>query len=51
MGVDWRTLGWAEYQMLLVGWNENHRDKKDDPKAPPDFERLRTVMAAHTSVQ
>lgn len=47
MGVDWRAIGWSEYQMLLTGWNENHRDTADDPKEP-NFERLRVIMAAHS---
>lgn len=48
MNVDWRTVGWLEYQMLLAGWNEIHRDKKDEPQGPSDFDRLKAIMATHS---
>lgn len=46
MGVDWRTLGWLDYQMMLAGWNEAH-DTDKSPSAP-DLERLKRFTAAHT---
>lgn len=48
MGIDWRTIGWLEYQMLLAGWNEIHRDQKGDSKDGPDLGRLRSFMKAHS---
>lgn len=48
MGVDWRSIGWREYQVRLAGWNENHREKKGEPTGEPDFERLKVHMAAHS---
>lgn len=48
MGVDWRTMGWTEYQMLLDGWNAAHDTEK--PKGEADVGRLRRFMAAHSSV-
>lgn len=48
MGVGWRTTGWLEYQMLLAGWNEIHRDTTNEPRGAPDFDRLRIIMANHS---
>lgn len=46
MGVDWRALGWSEYQMMLAAWNAAHSDEK--PKGEPDLDRLRAFTAAHS---
>ncbi len=48
MGLNWRTLGWREYQMNLAGWNEHHRDPGESPTGPGDLGRLRRFVEAHT---
>lgn len=48
MGIDWRTVGWGEYSMLLAGWNAAH--DTDTPKSEPDMKRLGRFMAAHESI-
>lgn len=45
-GLDWRTIGWAEYQTMLIGWNAAHDTQGG--KAPVDVARLERFMAAHT---
>jgi hypothetical protein len=46
-GLDWRTIGYAEYSTMLAQWNVVH-----DPNAPKggggDPARLERFMAAHT---
>lgn len=46
MGLDWRSLGWAEYQMHLAGWNAHHSDGKERPA--PDLSRLKRFVEAHS---
>lgn len=46
MGVDWRTIGWGEYSLLLEGWNAAHAT--DEPSREPDLKRLRSFMEAHS---
>lgn len=48
MGLDWRTAGWAEYQMHLAGWNEHHTDPKEKGAGEVDIPRLRRFVDAHT---
>lgn len=45
MGLDWRTLGWKEYQMALAGWNATQSTDESQGK---DFTRLKRAMEAHT---
>lgn len=49
MGLDWRTLTWPHYQMLLAGWNAQHGE--DGGKGEVDYTRLKRAMAAHASLQ
>jgi hypothetical protein len=47
MGVDWKTIGWVEYQTTLAFWNVAH--DPDAGKAPVDLGPLRRSLAAHTT--
>lgn len=46
MGLDWRQIGWAEYQIALAGWNANQ--ESDGKGGEADFSRLKRAMDAHT---
>lgn len=48
MGVDWRALGWKEYQMTLAGWNAQHAEDRTAGTGHDDFSRLRRAMKAHS---
>jgi hypothetical protein len=46
-GLDWRTIGYAEYQTMLAGWNAaQSADGKGGAVA--DTKRLKRFMDAHT---
>lgn len=49
MGLDWREMGWPEYQMTLAGWNASHEPEGAAPE--PDLDRLRRFTAAHATMQ
>jgi hypothetical protein len=45
-GLDWRTIGYAEYQTMLAGWNAA---QSGDGKgmSPADTTRLQRFVDAH----
>lgn len=45
MGVDWHSLTWWEYQVMLTEWNLRQPGGADGEK---DFTRLKLAMDAHT---
>lgn len=46
-GMDWRSVGWVEYQTALEAWNMRHSDEKPAPYAEPGGgDRMRRALAA-----
>ena len=51
-GVDWRSVGWVEYQTGLEAWNIRHSDDADRPEPRPGgAERMRRAMQALKEAQ
>lgn len=48
MGLDWRELGWKEYQINLAAWNASQETDGSGGSGPKDFSRLKRAMDAHT---
>lgn len=49
MGVDWRSIRWLEYQMMLAGWNEAQGTDETPGAANPEaLSRLGRALEAHS---
>lgn len=46
-GLDWRKIGYAEYQTMLAGWNAA-QSSDGRGAGPADTKRLQRFLDAHT---
>ena len=46
-GMDYREMGWVEYQECLGAWNRRHNGEGDKPEPRPGGgERMKRAMVA-----